>query len=154
MILSVNRLDDFHFSFFGHSNAIVVYLSIMLLSLLECIRLQHVHSRLWLYWAQSDRFSNFNFYVKKGKKYTTQNKGQGSSQVPVTCNRGVRAVAYSRLAEAASTSNWKKETSLLKTGCRSEEKMFSTWNYSVVYTKLNVHQSKINMQEMRIKLLW
>ena len=108
MILSVNRLDDFHFSFFGHSNAIVVYLSIMLLSLLECIRLQHVHSRLWLYWAQSDRFSNFNFYVKKGKKYTTQNKGQGSSQVPVTCNRGVRAVAYSRLAEAASTSNLEK----------------------------------------------
>ena len=86
MILSVNRLDDFHFSFFGYSNAILVYLSIMLLSLLECIRLQHVHSRLWLYWAQSDRFSNFNFYLKKGKNipHKTRARVLAKSQLPVT----------------------------------------------------------------------
>lgn len=68
MILSVNRgLSDLHLFFSGHSNAILLSLPSMPFSILECIRPEHGHSRLRLYCAETDRFSNSDFYVKKGK---------------------------------------------------------------------------------------
>lgn len=66
-------------SFSGHSNAILLSLPSMPFSILECIRPEHGHSRLRLYCAETDRFSNSDFYVKKGKNIPCKTRARDPS---------------------------------------------------------------------------